>query len=588
MKKSLIFIATFAINCLVNAQQLVNSGEYWFDGNYGSRTSIQITPSASYLYNSDINCNTLSNGLHIINMRFRQSDGRWSTTVSQPFLKTPPESTGDQVITAWEYWLDNAYSSKISQSVSPSVSFTYQSAIDLASVPTGIHVFNARFKQSNGSWSSVISQVLLKVPQAITGSQKIVAYEYWLDDAYQTKVSQQTSPADNYTFLSGIDFSAIPEGTHEFNIRFKQSSGNWSIVLSQIFVKVPLEVISYNIVGYEYWLDDAYSQKVSQEITPTADYFFASGIGLSAVSTGIHSFNMRFKQSNGQWSATVSHMFLKQPVLEGDNAITTYEYWFNEGFEDRTVMATPPVQLFTAINNLDIQSSEQFINIFHSRFKDRKNAWNYVDEYYYSIDLNLTVLLEGLYSNALNSMHKAQNENGDNFPGNIADTLTIQIREGIAPFNVLLNMHGVELMTDGTCHIQKYGTDLINPPNSLNTTYYLVVMHRNCVETWSQAITLGSLSAYSFTSSADQAYGSNQKSLGNGSVWGIYSGDVNQDGYIEFPDVVTIYNESVNGASGYMKEDLDGNGYIEFLDYIIAYNNSINAVGLNTPLNPAK
>jgi hypothetical protein len=581
MKKILIFIATFAISCLVSAQQLVNSGEYWFDDNYSSRTSLQVTPSANFFYNSGIDCNALSTGLHVLNMRFRQTDGRWSSMVSHLFLKTPPGSTGDNAITAYEYWPDNAYASKVSQAVSPSANFNLQTLVDFGNISTGIHVFNVRFKQSNGCWSSVSSQIFLRVPPDTNADNRIIAYEYWLNDSYQTKVSQPVSPADNYTFISGIDFSTVPEGNHEFNIRFKQSNGAWSSVISQIFVKVPLEVNSYNIVGYEYWLDNAYSQKVSQAITPTANYFFASGIDLGAVSTGIHSFNMRFKQSNGHWSGTVTQMFMKQPVLEGINAITTYEYWINENFEDRTTINTPPEAFYTAINNLNIESSDQFLNIFHSRFKDRNNAYNYVDEYFYSINLDISVFLEGLFETGTGSMRKAQNESGDHFAGNIADTVTIQIREGTAPYNVLLNFHGMELHTDGTCHIQKYGTDLVNLPNTSNTTYYIVVKHRNSIETWSQAVELSSNSSYNFTDSDMKAYGNNLKA--EGGTYLIFSGDVNQDGVVDTADMTPVDNDSANYASGYLNTDVNGDGIIDTADMTIVDNNAAGYTGSVTP-----
>ncbi|HPF64234.1 hypothetical protein, partial [Lentimicrobium sp.] len=68
-----------------------------------------------------------------------------------------------------------------------------------------------------------------------------------------------------------------------------------------------------------------------------------------------------------------------------------------------------------------------------------------------------------------------------------------------------------------------------------------------------------------------------------GSKWGFFSGDVTQDGYIEFVDVISIYNKNVESDSGIALEDIDGNGYVEFPDYIIAYNNSVNSAGIISP-----
>ncbi|MBM3404804.1 MAG: hypothetical protein FJY10_07940, partial [Bacteroidetes bacterium] len=51
-----------------------------------------------------------------------------------------------------------------------------------------------------------------------------------------------------------------------------------------------------------------------------------------------------------------------------------------------------------------------------------------------NITLNLKVYLEGLY-NGEGQMRKAQNETGNQFPGNVADQITVQLHESTAPYN---------------------------------------------------------------------------------------------------------------------------------------------------------
>lgn len=129
MKKIFIIIATFAISCLAIAQQHLTTGEYWFDSNYNSRTILGVTPSAGFLFNSGIDCNTLGTGLHVINLRFRQTGGQWSNTVSQLFLKTPQAFSNS--IAACEYWLDNNYSGRMSQAVTHRPPLTFRQRLIL-------------------------------------------------------------------------------------------------------------------------------------------------------------------------------------------------------------------------------------------------------------------------------------------------------------------------------------------------------------------------------------------------------------------------------------------------------------------------
>lgn len=577
MKKIFIIIATFAISCLAIAQQHLTTGEYWFDSNYNSRTILGVTPSAGFLFNSGIDCNTLGTGLHVINLRFRQTGGQWSNTVSQLFLKTPQAFSNS--IAACEYWLDNNYSGRMSQAVTPSATLNLQTAIDFAGISTGVHVFNIRFRQSNGAWSSVSSQIFTKVSPETGSESQITLCEYWLDDSYETKVSQPVSPTGNYTLISGIDFSTVAGGNHEFNIRFKQSNGAWSSVISQIFVKTPLEIDNNTLVSYEYWLDNDYNSRITQAIAPASTFFFASEIDLSSVSAGIHSFNMRFRQSNNTWTGAVSQMFLMQPVTEGSNLIVAYEYWFNEHFDQRTPVSIAPGNIYTAISNPNIDNSDRFLNIFHARFRDANNSYTYVDEYFYSIDLSLTLLLENLYEDGF--MRKAQNEAGDNFPGTIADTVTVQIREGTAPYKVLLNFHGVELNTDGSCQLQQHGNNFVNLPDDNNTTFYMVIKHRNSVETWSQAVPIVPESSYNFTDSETKAYGNNLKAA-NG-VYLIFGGDVNQDGVVDTADITPVDNDSGNYLSGYLVSDVNGDGIVDTGDMTIVDNNAATYVGTVIP-----
>ena len=119
-------------------------------------------------------------------------------------------------------------------------------------------------------------------------------------------------------------------------------------------------------------------------------------------------------------------------------------------------------------------------------------------------------------------------------------------------------------------------------------SYYLVVKHRNCVETWSSntiAFAKGSTVAYDFTDAQSEAYGNNMIQVSSSPErWAIYSGDVNQDGYVDPLDIALIDNDSYYYVSGNaMSTDLNGDRYIDPLDLSIADNNSFNYVGIQRP-----
>lgn len=111
--------------------------------------------------------------------------------------------------------------------------------------------------------------------------------------------------------------------------------------------------------------------------------------------------------------------------------------------------------------------------------------------------------------------------------------------------------------------------------NAPSGTYYLIIKHRNSIETWSKiggiVFTRYALMNYDFTSSQSQAYGNNLVQTGN--LWGIYSGDVNQDGIIDGTDALQIDNGIMMFLTGYVPADLTGDYFVDATDAAIADNN---------------
>ena len=61
-------------------------------------------------------------------------------------------------------------------------------------------------------------------------------------------------------------------------------------------------------------------------------------------------------------------------------------------------------------------------------------------------------------------------------------------------------------------------------------------------------------------------------------VWAFYSGDINQDGFIEGSDFPLLNNDNDAFAEGYLSTDINGDGFVEGSDYPILNNNSDNFI----------
>lgn len=121
------------------------------------------------------------------------------------------------------------------------------------------------------------------------------------------------------------------------------------------------------------------------------------------------------------------------------------------------------------------------------------------------------------------------------------------------------------------------GMATVNFPQAvIGNNYYVAVKHRNHVETWSHdPVLFSATTGYNFTQALSAAYddGVNppMKSLGDGN-FGMYAGDINQDGTVDGQDMNVIDNN--NGFFGYDNSDINGDGGTDGQDMNFVDNNS--------------
>ena len=164
----------------------------------------------------------------------------------------------------------------------------------------------------------------------------------------------------------------------------------------------------------------------------------------------------------------------------------------------------------------------------------------------------------------------------------VCDTVTISIASATAPYAIIQTRKAV-INTSGN------GSFTFN--NIAYRNYYLVIHHRNTLETWSKTPVSFNASAisYDFANAATKAFGDNEVSLGDGN-FGIWSGDVTngsvpgtQDGSIALSDLGELENRSQLFSSGYLVDDLTGDGFVEAADYSLLENNVTLLIGVAKP-----
>lgn len=180
--------------------------------------------------------------------------------------------------------------------------------------------------------------------------------------------------------------------------------------------------------------------------------------------------------------------------------------------------------------------------------------------------INLKMFIQGFYNPDFNYM-------------NVYDTVKITLRNSSPPYSIVDSAKSY-----CTFEGNAYNNHFFNISGS--EQYYVVVSHRNSVETWSRTpLTFGAgFLNPDFTDTAN-VFGGNLIIVDNSPLkFGLYSGDVNQDGFIDLTDVIAINNDANSFATGYINTDLTGNNVTDLFDVLMAYNNSVSFVSIKKPI----
>lgn len=309
---------------------------------------------------------------------------------------------------------------------------------------------------------------------------------------------------------------------------------------------------------YNFWNASSGTNQTLTTSTFTASVVGAKvsiDIAYAPYTSGVDSLLIQVSTNGGTTYSTLMRLYGKDGYT-GDSSLATMPTLGSEYFPTSSSdFQTKSYNLPTGVNRLRFRARSGFGN---NLFLDNVKILN---PSLYTL-VNLTLAPEGFY-------------NGSGM--NMRDTVNVYLRNVSSPFAIVDSAKSViDSVTLTAPGVFK---------NAPNGTYYYQVMHRNSLETWSDAggesFTKGTTSSFDFTSLQSQSYGSNSVLVGT--KWCLFGGDVNRDGTIDLADLGIIDNDIYFFESGYIVTDLNGDGAVDIADAAIADNNSFNFVTKVTP-----
>ena len=209
-------------------------------------------------------------------------------------------------------------------------------SLDVGSLNPGVHFYNIRAYETVGNkvkWGSLF-RYLFCIPKYAgeDAPNNLKGYEYWLDDDYEHRVTAAAN-GDEKEVLHSVDVSALAPGVHFYNMRTQDEDGMWSTLYRYLFcIPKAASTSPNNLKGYEYWIDNDYEHRVTTDANGDEKEVLHS-VDVSALSPGIHFYNMRTQDEDGIWG-TVNRYLFSIPYPRQDEAprlITGYSYAFNDG-----------------------------------------------------------------------------------------------------------------------------------------------------------------------------------------------------------------------------------------------------------------
>ncbi len=585
----------------------------------------QITGNYNYIVYNDTGNTVTVNGLNL-NTSYSVDIYEYNGTNGNYVYKTSPLSGSFQTIGSCVFQVNNGADSLLSCATTSNLA--YQS---------GFTFVAAQYK-NNGSWqntNTINNNGSIVVPASQTGWYKIQVSGsngcIGIDSAYVT-IGSQGKPAiqlsGDSTFCQGSAVTISVNSQTNANYKWIETNTNSIVSSGNSFISNSSGKYRCILTSVYGCTDTSRTQQVTVNANPSNSYSFVSGSNFicntctalvqlnnptgtqytwikdnvlfkqdtfsSITLTDAGTYSVQVKSTSNCYSSNSSPLKITKyytSIVLPDTAQTCQSdsILLEPGYGFVAVKwNTPMPQLSTTYllpANPDdpdaLVNGALYATTTGWYFIEAKtiNGSTIIDSVYVQIGcnviLNLKVFIQGLYMGN-QTMTPVLNNSAISQNTAITDSVQLDLYDpngtnlnSVYSTKVIVNTNGI--------------ANVVLPPTVLNKAYYLVVNYKNAISTWSKnPVLMQSVSNYDFTSAASQAYGDNLLDDGNG-VFLIYSGDINQDGFIDGNDFIDLDNDNSNFISGYVVTDVNGDGFVDGNDFVVLDNNNSNFIGIVKP-----
>ncbi|HNY02643.1 MAG TPA: hypothetical protein PKG48_08660 [Bacteroidales bacterium] len=378
MKRLLLLLPALFFLVAGNGQT-IDRIEYFFDTDpgFGLATPVGFSTGSSVTAGFTLNTSALPAGIHMLHVRARNTDRKWSLLSSKMILV--PEPGPGIPVTGLEYYIDNdpGFGNAAQVPVTGGISVPAWFEVNTIGLEKGLHILCTRTRDSQGRWSTLSSTLFFL--EDVDPGTPIGRMEFFLDHdpgfkaATPVPVTPGTTVAASFT----INPDTLLPGMHLVGLRVKDEKQRWSVLSVCPYVFLP-EAPGRVITAMEYFIDNdpGYGAGRPVTINPSPEISALFIPDLSTAGNGLHLLCVRAKNAGGVWSVLQSYVFFQ--ATEEKSPLTRLEYYFDTdpGFGSGTEVPIHPSHAVTATFSPDLTGISQGTHSFIVRARDAAGRWS--------------------------------------------------------------------------------------------------------------------------------------------------------------------------------------------------------------------
>ncbi|WP_372933826.1 PKD domain-containing protein [Mariniphaga sediminis] len=163
-----LFSSTLSKVFYKNTEQLTTGKklveyEFWFNNDYNNLQIVPVTATVQHQLVTDIDATVLPDGVNVLNIRYKDEKGIYSSTLSKVFYKPEKNLEKNNKLIAYRYWVDDDFENVVFNHIEPAAKqLNILDNLDMSQLAMGEHTLHFQFLDSTGLWSLVTTNSITK------------------------------------------------------------------------------------------------------------------------------------------------------------------------------------------------------------------------------------------------------------------------------------------------------------------------------------------------------------------------------------------------------------------------------------------